>query len=217
MKLYADLPARRARQVAGDVLLVLWLLAWSWLGHAVHDATLQLAEPGHRVESASTSLSERLHETGARVADLPVVGDAVRAPLDDAGAAAGQLAEAGRAQVEAVESLALWLGWSVALVPILVALLAYLPFRVRFVRRASAGRALVDAAADLDLFALRALTHQPLHRLAAISDDPARAWRERDPAVVPRLAALELASVGLRPRDVPRDEDSEWSLGDSNP
>jgi hypothetical protein len=71
------------------------------------------------------------------------------------------------------------------------------------VRRAAAGRALIDSAADLDLFALRALAHQPLHRLAVISDDPAAAWRERDPATVRRLAALELASVGLRPERLP--------------
>jgi hypothetical protein len=73
------------------------------------------------------------------------------------------------------------------------------PRRAAFVRRASAGRRLVDSAADLDLFALRALAHQPLHRLAAISDDPARAWRERDRTVVARLAALELRDAGLAP------------------
>lgn len=199
MKLYADLPVRRGLQIVGDVFLVVWLLGWAWFGTAVHDATLRLAEPGHRVESASTSLADRLHDACAEVADLPVVGSAARAPLDDAGDAAGQLAGAGRAQVEAVEGLALWLGWSVALIPILVALLGYLPPRVRFVRRATAVRGLVDSAADLDLFALRALSTQPLHRLAEISDDPARAWREQDEPVVRRLAALELASSGLRP------------------
>ena len=56
-----------------------------------------------------------------------------------------------------------------------------------------------DAAEDLDLFALRALSRQPMHRLARISDDPAGAWRRRDPAVVRRLAELELRTVGLKP------------------
>ena len=36
-----------------------------------------------------------------------------------------------------------------------------------------------------------------------VSDDPAGAWRARDPEVVRRLAALELADVGLRPRKLP--------------
>ena len=37
--------------------------------------------------------------------------------------------------------------------------------------------------------------------LAKVSDDPAGAWRARDPEVVRRLAALELADVGLRPEE----------------
>lgn len=199
MKLYADLPARRAVQVTGDLVVVAWIVLWAALGYAVHDATLQLAEPGHRVTAASTDLADRLHQSGQAVGDLPVVGDAAAEPLDRASDAAGELADAGRAQVRAVERLANWLGWSVALVPILGALLLHLPPRVRFVRRAAAGRALIDSAADLDLFALRALAHQPLTRLAAISDDPAAAWRQQDTETVRRLAALELAAVGLRP------------------
>jgi hypothetical protein len=199
VKLYADLPARRTAQLAGDLVVLAWIVLWVLLGHAVHDATLQLAEPGRQVESASTSLADRLDQTGNAVGDLPVVGDTAAEPLQEAGKAASQLADAGRAQVRAVERLARWLGCSVALIPVLGALLLYLPPRIRFVRRAAAGQALLDSAADLDLFALRALAHQPLARLAAISDDPAAAWRDRDPEVVHRLAALELAAVGLRP------------------
>lgn len=198
MKLYADLPARRVLQLTGDLVVVAWIVLWAALGNGVHDATLRLAEPGHRVTSASTDLADRLQDSGRAVGDLPIVGDAAARPLDQASEAAGDLAEAGRAQVRAVERLALWLGWSVALIPILGALLLYVPPRVRFVRRATAGRALVDSAADLDLFALRALAHQPLSRLAAISDDPAAAWRRQEPDTVRRLAALELAAVGLR-------------------
>jgi hypothetical protein len=199
MKLYADLPARRTFQVTGDLVLVAWIVLWAVLGIGVHDATLRLAEPGHRVTAASTDLADRLHQSGQAVGDLPLVGEKAAEPFDQAGQAAEGLADAGRAQVSAVERLANWLGWSVALIPILGALLLYLPPRVRSVRRAAAGRALIDSAADLDLFALRALAHQPLTRLAAISDDPAAAWREQETETVRRLAALELAAVGLRP------------------
>ena len=198
MKLYADLPARRTLQVVGDFIVIGWMVLWAILGHAVHDATVQLAEPGHRVASASVDLADRLHDSGQVVGDLPLVGDTAATPFDQASDAAEKLAGAGRAQVRAAERLALWLGWSVALIPILGALLLYLPPRVRFVRSAAAGRALVDSAADLDLFALRALAHQPLSRLAVISDDPAAAWRQKDTDTIARLAALELAAVGLR-------------------
>ena len=199
MKVYADLPARRTLQITGDLVVVAWLVLWTSLGFAVHDVTLQLAGPGHQVAASSTDLADRLHQSGQTVGDIPLVGNAAAEPFDQASKAAEGLADAGRAQVRAVERLARWLGWSVALIPILGALLLYVPPRVRFVRRAAASQSLVDSAADLDLFALRALAHQPLTRLAAISDDPAAAWRQQDPETVRRLAALELAAVGLRP------------------
>lgn len=197
MKLYADLPARRTLQVLGDVLLVVWLAVWVWLAVEVHRATERLAGPGRRVDESASDLAARLRDAGETVAGIPLVGDRASRPFDGAGSAADQLAAAGRAQVEAVHAMAFWLGLATALVPILLALAFYLPSRVRFVRRATAGRRFLDSAADLDLFALRALANQPLHVLARISDDPARAWREQDRLVVRRLAALELEDAGL--------------------
>jgi hypothetical protein len=84
-------------------------------------------------------------------------------------------------------------------IPVLVLGAFVVPPRLRFVREATAGRKFVDATADLDLFALRALGSQPLHVLARISPDPAGAWRKQDPDVVWRLAALEMRERGLDP------------------
>ena len=198
MKLYADAPARRTTQVLADLFLVAWLVGWAWAGLQVHDATLELATPGRQVAESATGLADSLQDAGGALADLPVVGEEARAPFDRAAGAADQLADAGEAQVRSVERLALWLGLAVAVIPILVALLVLVPRRVRFVRHATAGARFVDADADLDLFALRALAQQPLHVLARVSDDPAGAWRRGDRAVTDRLAELELRSVGLR-------------------
>lgn len=198
MKLYADTSARRTRQVVADLLFVLWLVGWVWVGHAVHDITLDLADPGRQTESAALSLSDNLAGARDQLQALPVVGDRVAAPFDQASSAAIGLAEAGRSEVKAVERLAWWLGVSIALIPILVVALYFVPMRYRFARQATAGARFVDASEDLDLFALRALTRQPLHVLARVSDDPAGAWRERDPAVVRALASLELKESGLR-------------------
>ncbi len=198
LRFYADDQVHRSRQYVGDFLLVLWIVTWARLADTVHDSTLALAGPGRSIESSGTDLAARLRDAGSAVDDAPLIGDTLSAPLDGAGGAADQLAAAGTAQVEAVSTLAFWLGLSVALIPILLAIAVYLPFRVRFVRRATAGQRFVDSADDLDLFALRALTNQPLHRLARISDDPAGAWRSGDSGVVRRLAELEMRDVGLR-------------------
>lgn len=197
MKLYADAPVRRTRQLVGDLLLVAWVWLWVWLAMVVHDATLQLAEPGRRISEAGGGLGDRLREAGEAVGDVPVVGDEVRTPFDGAGDAAQQIAAAGDAQVQAVEDLAFWLALAVGAIPVLVALAGYLPLRWRFVREATAGQRFVDSAEDLDLFALRAMARQPMHRIAAISDDPVGAWRQGDPRVVRALAALELKDSGL--------------------
>lgn len=199
MKLYADAPGHRARQVVGDVLLALWVAVWVKLALVVHDATLALAAPGEQIERAGTGLAGKLRDAGSSVGGIPLVGDDVRAPFDGAGDAADQIAAAGSAQVEAVHTLAFWLGIAVAAIPILVLVAVYLPLRWKFVREATAGQRFVDSGSDVDLFALRAMANQPLHRLARISDDPVGAWRDGDPAVVRALAVLELRDVGLRP------------------
>ena len=198
-KLYADDQVRASRQVVGDVLLVLWIVTWWRIAHAVHGATLELAGPGRQMRESGTGLASRMRDAASAVDGTPFVGDKLRSPFDGAGSAADQLADAGTAQIHAVQDLAFWLALAVALIPILLACVVYLPRRIRFVRRAGAAQRFVDAAEDLDLFALRALAKQPMHRLARISDDPAGAWRRGDHVVVRRLAELELRTVGLKP------------------
>ena len=199
MKLYADTPGRRELQLVGDLGVAVWVVVWIWLGTVVHDAVMGLATPGRELDAAGSSLADRLRDAGSTVGDIPYVGDDAGRPFDGAGSSADQLAAAGRSQVAAVETLAFWLGLAVALIPVLIAVAVYLPPRIRFVRHATAGQRFLDSAADLDLFALRAMTHQPLHVLAKVSSDPAEAWRRKDPDVVRRLAALELKAVGLTP------------------
>jgi len=209
MKLYADSPGRQARQVLGDLLLVVWCWAWVRVGQGVHDATLALAVPGEQIERAGTGLAGRLRDAGESVGGIPLVGEEVRGPFDGAGDAADSIAAAGTAQVEAVGTLANWLGLAVAAVPILVVAGTYLALRWRFVRTATAGRRLVDSGGDVDLFALRAMSHQPLHRLARVSADPAGAWRRGDADVVRALAELELRDVGLMPARLPASADGK--------
>lgn len=209
MKLYADAPGRRVRQVAADVLLLVWVWLWVRVGLAVHDATLALAAPGRQLEEAGSGLASRLRDAGSSVEGIPLVGDEVRGPFDGAGDAADRIAAAGTAQVEAVGTLADWLGATVAAIPVLVVAGVHLPLRWRFVRAATAGRRLVDAGGDVDLFALRAMSHQPLHRLARISGDPAGAWRRGDADVVRALAELELRDVGLMSSRLPASRDGK--------
>lgn len=198
MSLYADHPAHRTRQVVGDLLVLAWVVVWALVGRAVHDAVAQLAAPGRTLEDAGTSLESGLQQAGERVAEVPLVGDDLRAPFDSAGEAAGTLTQAGVDLQDGVAQAATVAGWSVALWPVVVVLGAWVWARLRFARRSASARRLVAAGTDLDLFALRALARMPLATLARVSDDPAGDWRRGDERVVRRLAALELRSAGVR-------------------
>ena len=197
MKIYADSTPRGAAQLLGDLLLVVWVVVWVRLALVVRDVTLALAEPGERISDAASGLADQLRAAGEGISSVPLVGDDVSAPFVGAGDAADDVASAAQAQVEAVADLAFWLAVAVGAIPVLLALAIYLPMRLRFVREATAGQRFVDSADDLDLFALRALARQPMHRLARVSHDPVGAWRDRDPDVVRRLAELELRASGL--------------------
>ena len=199
MKFYADLPARRFGQVLADLGVLGWVVLWVLAGRAVHAATLNLAEPGRALQGAGKGFQDRMNGAGDQVDDLPLLDDRVATPFREAAGAGQDIESAGRDLVTAVGRLASVLGVVTALVPILIVGVTWLVLRSRFVRQATAAQRLIDAEADLDLFALRAMAHQPMTRIAAISPDPAGAWRRRDPEVVHRLALLELRASGLRP------------------
>lgn len=196
MRLYAAAPARAARQVLGDLLLLAWITAWAWAGREVHDVTLTLGRPGLATASAGDDLAGRFHDVEGRIGGLPAVGDDLAAPFKGAAEAAESLAAAGRSQAETVADVALLAGIAVFLVPVLLVAVLYVPFRVRFARRAGAARRFVGA--DPELLALRALANQPLKTLTRVADDPVAAWRDGDPDTVRRLADLELRSLGLK-------------------
>ena len=198
MTLYAQTRWRRARQLVADLLVIAWVVLWVRAGLWVHDVVGRLAAPGRTLEDAGSSLSDSLTSAGDTVARVPLVGDDARAPFTAAGGAADSIAQAGVEVQQGANQLALLLGLTIAVVPILLVVAVWLYARTRFVSRARAARSILDSAADLDLFALRALATQPVRALARVSDDPANAWRRRDPEVVRALASLELQSLGLR-------------------
>lgn len=195
MTWYAETPAKRTAQQAADVAVAAWVLLWLWIGNAVHEAVQSLAAPGRELEEAGASLAGGLRGAADRADGVPVVGDELRVPLDAAAGAGDAVARAGVAQQEAVGTLALVLAVVLAGLPIALALLRWLPGRLRWAREAAAGQRLRE---DEELLALRAATSQPLHALAALGPDAVTRWRGGDEGARRDLAALELRRLGLR-------------------
>jgi hypothetical protein len=198
VKVYSDVGVQRFGQVIGDLLLAGWIAFCTALGLTVFKITDALGAPGRKAAEAGDGLAEDLRRMSEPVGKVPAVGDQLRAPIDGAASAAARLAGAGRDQAHAVEQLAYLLAGLTIGLPVLFAVLIWLPRRIGFSRRATAAQKFIDNAADLHLFALRAMANQPMQRLAKISDDPVTAWREGHPAVIAQLADLELRSNGLR-------------------
>ncbi|MEV0288369.1 hypothetical protein AB0H36_29975 [Kribbella sp. NPDC050820] len=198
MKVYSDVGSQRFGQVLGDLMLVGWVWLCVQLGRLIFRITNALGTPGRKAAEAGDGLAGDLRRLSEPIGKVPAVGDQLRSPVDGAAAAAGRLAQAGRDQAHAVEQLAYVLAGVTIGLPVLFALLLWLPRRIRFSRRATAAQKFIDNDADLDLFALRAMANQPMHRLAKISDDPVAAWREGDRDIIGRLADLELRSTGLK-------------------
>lgn len=201
---YAETPARRSRQIAADLIAAFALLCCYWVGSTVHDLTAELAAPGRSLESGGAALAERMTDAGAAASDVPLVGDSLQEPFDQASEAGRSIEDAGVKQQEVVETLALTLGWVTGGIPALVALALWVPKRLRFARRAGYAQQLAQSGAGLDVFAFRALAAQPIERLLKLSKDPAAGWRHRDPEVIEALAALELGRLGLRSAPQPR-------------
>jgi hypothetical protein len=197
MRLYADTTGRLGRQLFTDLFVLAWLTFWTWLAVDLYHLVVKLGVPGEKLASAGDGMAGGLSDAGTNVRKVPVAGDSLSAPFAKAATAARGLADAGREQVAIVHDLAWVLALLTVAIPVALIVLVWLPWRVRWVRRASSAVALRGGTAGRDLLALRALTNQPLRRLSTVDDDPVSAWRRGDPEVLAALANLELRRLGL--------------------
>lgn len=198
MKLYADTPVRRTRQLTGDAVALGWVLLWVWLALELRERILKLAAPGRSLEAAGTSFAGSLNDAGDKVGGLPVVGDDVAGALRRAGGAGGTVAEAGRSQQEAVAQLGWVLPLLVFLLAVGVVLARWLPGRVAWAREAGSAKRLLSGPDAVEVFATRAVVRRPTGELAALPPSTITRWRAGDPDAAGVLAALELRALGLR-------------------
>ena len=195
---YASRPGRFAGQVLGDVGVLLWTLSWAVVAVVVRGTVARLAGPARETARTAQRVSDDLGSAATQASEVPGLGEQLRRPFDAASGSLGDLITAANGQAESIEGFATLMGWLVFVIPVAVLVAFWLPRRIAFYRRARAAQQFLDSAADLDLFALRAMASQPMHVLAGISPDPVGAWRRGDQRVITRLAEVELARSGLR-------------------
>ena len=199
MSFYAQRPGRLLGQLAADLFMVGWIVLWWFAGRATESAVMAVASPARSTGDAARRLSDQVRQAADQTARVPGLGGELRKPFDEAAGSLQELIGAADQQVASIERLGLLLGWLVFVIPVLILVVIWLPARIRFFLRARAAQRFLDAQADLDLFALRAMVAQPMHVIAKISDDPVAAWRRNDRQVINALAAVELRRSGLKP------------------
>lgn len=197
MRLYATAVHRRNTQIAGDIVGVVWTLMWIAAAVMIYRAVAKLAESLRSSAVGGDGFADNLHNAAGQAAQIPLVGERLSAPIASAGDSASGIAANGYQAADSLMHAGLVAGIALALGPILLYWLGWLPRRVRFVRTANARQRFFDADADLELFALRALAGQPVHVLARISADPVGGWRAGDRRIITDLATLELRARGL--------------------
>ncbi len=180
-----------------DLLLLAWVLAWLVVGVAVGRAVWDVSAIADPIIRNAAGVSDATHSLD-KLRSVPLVGgvlgDAVggvRAPFDKTRAEA-QLVK------DRVRQVGVVVGLLLALAPTLLALVVYLPFRMRWRRDVAAVRAaLAHDPYDLVLqryLALRVVQGLRYDELLALSHDP---WHDIVTGHAWPIADLELRRLGL--------------------
>jgi len=198
MKLYAELPTQRSRQAFFDLFMVAWCWAWIRVGMYLNDLVEKLSAAGRLLIDAGEDLEDTASSVQGAVVRVPVLGSFLKERFDGLVGVGQSLQDSGNSQVNTVDTLSMWLGVIVALLPILLALAIWLSRRAGWIRDASAAARLRQDPDNLYLFALRAISNRPLTEFRSKEARQAiLAFHAGDYAP---LARLELKEMGLRYR-----------------
>lgn len=198
MKLYAELPQRRTSQALLDISLVAWGTAWIRLGMLISDLIDRLGAGGRLLIDAGTDLEDNASSVQDSVVRVPVIGTFLQQRFEGLADVGRSLQESGMSQLRTVNTLSLWMGAVVALLPILLGVWFWASRRAGWIRDASAAVKLRDDSRNHYLFALRAVSNRPLTALSSPAAlEAVSAFHDGDYAP---LARLELEELGLRSR-----------------
>lgn len=197
MRFYAERPLRALGQLLADVIVLAWVIGVAIVARAAHDLVMTLQKPAMALADAGGAVARAFGSAAETARGVPFVGGELARALGTGTDAGTTLASAGSDQVPAIRAAAMGVGIGLVVLAAVPVVLSWGSRRFRYARDAASA---VDARRHgHDLLALRALTRQPTRLLLDVAAAPASAWREQDPDVMRRLAALELATLGLRP------------------
>jgi hypothetical protein len=176
VRLYPDVPSRRAATLIADATVVALLLVFAWLGLAVHDAVDRLRVLGEGVQATGGAVSSGFETAADAVDGTPVVGDELADSLREAGeSSGGEVSELGQRGEDSAHRLADLLGVLTFALPAGLLLLFVLPPRIELARRVSAASRVLtepDSEERRRAVAMRAAFALPYGTLLRYTRDP---------------------------------------------
>jgi hypothetical protein len=176
MRLYPDIPVRRANAAARDAATLVALVFLAAIGLWVYHAVDSLQILGRGVHDAGAAVQTGFDSAADKVDGVPLVGGSIAGGLRDAGdETGGNVAEAGARGARRVHRLALLLGLLTFVLPAGVLLSRLLPERVRQVRVLNDAERVLATGGDPDrrrVVAMRAAFALPYETLLMYSRDP---------------------------------------------
>lgn len=197
MGIYADHPDRRASQIIGDVVALLWCTASVIAGSYLNEMLRRLTDTTGSVEDTGASLATSLGDAADTIDNVPFVGESVASALQRAADAAGGLRDAGSSATDFVENTATALGIGVPALALVLALVVWLRPRIQWFREAQDARAALRLPDGIELLAARSAAKVRLPRLAEYGPRLVQRWKVGDAVAAEAMARAELDRLGL--------------------
>ena len=176
MRLYPDIPVRRANAVTRDAATLFALVLLALLGFWVYHAVDSLTILGRGVHDAGTAVQNGFATAADKIDGVPLVGGSIGDGLREAGdATGGDVADAGTRGEQRVHRLAILLGAIVFLLPAALILSRVVPQRLQQIRVLTNAEQVLATGGDEErrrLVAMRAAFALPYGTLLAHTRDP---------------------------------------------
>jgi hypothetical protein len=176
MRLYPDIPVRRANTAVRDVLTLLALVMLAFVGLWVYHAVDSLTILGRGVHDAGAAVQNGFNSAADKVDGIPLAGGPIADGLRSAGEDTGRpVADAGTRGEHRIHHVAILLGLLTFLLPAAALLSRVVPERIEQVRKLSTAERVLDTHGEDErrrLVAMRAAFALPYETLLAYTRDP---------------------------------------------
>ena len=135
LKLYPDLLMPRLGYILADLAALLWVALWVYVGDTVYNAILTLQAIGQGLIHNGQAVDDAVTQLQNAVSGYPFgIGPNLRDAFNSLHGPPQALIQTGNGELQAVANLATLLGVVVAVIPILIVLLQFIPWRIRRTR-----------------------------------------------------------------------------------